>query len=195
METRVVLAIAILVAAMTTPKWTAVTTTPSWTAVTRSASAQVPATVPPQEPQSPESPIDARRRADFDAMRTFRPGYAFWQHVFTLPDHSIAYGSGVNGRLLAIFPATGDWRRKARWADPRLTHILDNQPLAPKVDERRDQVALLLERAVGPVLHNSTRGDALLPNAGRYGSLLAEWGAIYERFGVPADIGLAQAVL
>ena len=61
--------------------------------------------------------------------------------------------------------------------------------------ERRDQVALLLERAVGPVLHNSTRGDALLPNARRYGRFLAEWGAIYERFGVPADIGLAQVIL
>jgi transglycosylase-like protein with SLT domain len=186
METRVVLAIAILATVMTTPRWTA---------VTRGARAPVPATVPPQEPQPAESPIDARRRADFEAMRNFRPGYPFWQHVFTLPDHSIAYGSSVNGRLLAIFPDTGDWRRHARWADPRLTHILDNQPLARKLDERRDQVALLLERAVGPVQHNSTRGDALLPNARRYGDLLAEWGAIYERFGVPADIGLAQAVL
>jgi hypothetical protein len=44
------------------------------------------------------------------------------------------------------------------------------------------------------VLHNSTRGDALLPNAQRYGPFLAEWGAIYERFGVPADIGLAQVI-
>ena len=52
-----------------------------------------------------------------------------------------------------------------------------------------------MESAVGPVLHNSTRGDALLPNARRYGSFLAEWGAIYERFGVPADIGLAQVIL
>ena len=29
----------------------------------------------------------------------------------------------------------------------------------------------------------------------RYGRFLAEWGAIYERFGVPADIGLAQVIL
>ena len=50
------------------------------------------------------------------------------------------------------------------------------------------------ERAAGPVLHNSTRGDALLPNARSYGRFLAEWGAIYERFGVPADIGLAQVI-
>ena len=55
-------------------------------------------------------------------------------------------------------------------------------------------MALLLERAAGPVLHNSTRGDALLNNADRHGPFLAEWGAIYERFGVPADIGLAQVI-
>src|SRR3954452_10103663 len=31
-------------------------------------------------------------------------------------------------------------------------------------------------------------------NVPRYGSFLADWGAIYERFGVPADIGLAQVI-
>ena len=51
-----------------------------------------------------------------------------------------------------------------------------------------------MERAAGPVLHNSTRGDALLMSAPRYGQLLGEWSAIYERFGVPADIGLAQVI-
>jgi hypothetical protein len=136
----------------------------------------------------------ARSRDDFAAMQTFRPGYAFWQHVFMLPDHSIVYGSAVDGRLLATFPAKGDWTRPARWADPALARILDGQPLARKLGERRDQVALLMERAVGPVVHNSTRGDALLPNARRYGRFLGEWGAIYERFGVPADIGLAQVI-
>ena len=45
------------------------------------------------------------------------------------------------------------------------------------------------------MLNNSTRGDALLSNAGRYGPFLAEWAAIYERFGVPAEIGLAQVIL
>jgi hypothetical protein len=48
---------------------------------------------------------------------------------------------------------------------------------------------------VGPVLHNPTRGQFLLPNARRYGRFLDEWGAIYERFGVPAEIGLAQAAI
>ena len=44
-------------------------------------------------------------------------------------------------------------------------------------------------------MHNPTRGLFLIPNAQRYGSFLDEWGAIYERFGVPAEIGLAQAIL
>jgi hypothetical protein len=63
------------------------------------------------------------------------------------------------------------------------------------VGDRRDQVAELLERTTGPVVHNSTRGDALLPNVRRYGAFLGEWGAIYDRFGVPPDIGLAQVIL
>jgi hypothetical protein len=162
--------------------------------VTRPASAQV-ATSPPAHVRHAADYAATRLQDDFAAMQTFRPGFAFWQHVFILPDHSIAYGSGVDGRLLAIFPTKGNWTRDAVWADPALTHILEGQPLARKLRERRDQVALLLERAVGPVLDNSTRGDALLPNAQMYGRFLAEWGAIYERFGVPADIGLAQVIL
>jgi hypothetical protein len=136
-----------------------------------------------------------RRRADFAAMQTFRPGYAFWQHVFTLRDGSIAFGSARDGRLLATFPVKGDWTRQARWTDPALAHLLDGQRLARTLSDRRDEVEFLLERAAGPVLQNSTRGDALLPNAQRYGAFLSEWGAIYERFGVPADIGLAQVIL
>jgi hypothetical protein len=44
-------------------------------------------------------------------------------------------------------------------------------------------------------VHNPTRGQFLSPNAERYGNFLAEWSRIYERFGVPSDIGLAQAIL
>jgi hypothetical protein len=139
--------------------------------------------------------VEARRRADFAAMQRFRPGYEFWRHVFTLPDGSIAFGSAVDGRLLATFPVRGEWTRQAVWVDPTLAGVLDDQHLARKLGERRDQVAELLERAVGPVVQNSTRGDALLRSAPRYGSFVAEWGAIYERFGVPADIGLAQVIL
>ena len=139
--------------------------------------------------------VAARRRDDFAAMQHFRPGYPFWQHVFTLPDHSIAFGSVADGRLLATFPTKGNWMRDAVWVDPALAHVLDGKQLGRKLSERREQVALLLERTAGPVLHNSTRGDALRPNALRYGRFLAEWSAIYERFGVPADIGLAQVIL
>src|SRR4029453_3885645 len=101
--------------------------------------------------------------------------------------------SAVDGRLLATFPARGDWTRAA-WIDPTLAHTLDGRSLARTLGERREQVALLMARTAGPVLHNSTRGDALLLSAPRYGQLLGEWGAIYERFGVPADLGLAQGI-
>jgi hypothetical protein len=86
------------------------------------------------------------------------------------------------------------WPRHAVWSDPAIAGILDGQQFARKLSERRQQVALLMQDAAGPVLHNSTRGDALLTNAPRYGPFLAEWGAIYERFGVPAEIGLAQVI-
>jgi hypothetical protein len=128
-------------------------------------------------------------------MQTFRPGYEFWRHVFTLPDGSIAYGSAADGRLLATFPTKGDWTRHAEWADPTLARSLDGQQLPRRLGERREQVAELLQRESGPVMQNSTRGDALLRSAPQYGSFVAEWGAIYERFGVPADIGLAQVIL
>jgi len=127
-------------------------------------------------------------------MQTFRPGYPFWQYVFTLHDGTIAFGSATDGRLLVTFPAKGDWIRHAVWSDPALASVLDGQVLARNVSKRREQVAALLEQTAGPVLHNATRGDALQFNARRYGPFLSEWGAIYERFGVPADIGLAQVI-
>ncbi|MGH9237539.1 MAG: hypothetical protein ACRD3G_05815 [Vicinamibacterales bacterium] len=162
---------------------------------TRRARTQVATTSTTEASNGAAAIIAARRRDDFAAMYAFRPGYPFWQHVFALPDHSIAFGSVADGRLLATFPTKGNWTREAVWADPALAHVLEGQGLARRLSERREQVALLLERTAGPVLHNSTRGDALLPNAVRYGRFLAEWSAIYERFGVPADIGLAQVIL
>jgi hypothetical protein len=160
----------------------------------RGASAQT--TVAPPPPRTAADLAAARRRADFEAMQNFRPGFSFWQHVFTMRDGVIAFGSGRDGRLLATFPAKGNWtRRNVVWTDPSLASVLDGQQLARKVKDRREQVERLLEHAVGPVMQNSTRGDALLPNARRYGQFLGEWGAIYERFGVPADIGLGQVIL
>ena len=166
----------------------------AWKFVPGRASSEPATVTAPRPAPPPVSPVDERRRADFAAMQTFRPGYPFWQHVFTLHDGSIAFGSAADGRLLATFPAKGDWTRSAVWSDPALASILEGQRLARRVGDRREQVAVLLERAAGPVMHNATRGDALRINARRYGPFLAEWGAIYERFGVPADIGLAQVI-
>jgi hypothetical protein len=158
-------------------------------------STEKPAVVAVRAPHAASDVVQGRLRADLAAMQTFRPGYPFWRHVFIIRDGSIAFGSAVDGRLLATFPARGDWTRQAVWNDPTIARILDGQPLARKLSDRREQVALLMERAAGPVLHNSSRGDALLINAPRYGPFLAEWGAIYARFGVPAEIGLAQVIL
>src|SRR5688572_18109342 len=43
----------------------------------------------------------ARARLDLDlaAIQTYRPSYPFWQHIFTIPDGRIAYGSAQDGRL------------------------------------------------------------------------------------------------
>lgn len=139
--------------------------------------------------------VDARQYGDVAALETFRPGYGFWRNVFTIPDGSIVFGSAADGRRLAVFPAKGDWVRNARWTDPALARLLENRPLPRSIDDRRDYVAQLLEPITGPVLHNLTRGRFVVPGVQRYGRLLSEWGGIYERFGVPADIGLAQALV
>jgi hypothetical protein len=183
MRARAIVALAALSAAIPVAAWSV--------AVRR---ATLPPAVTPAHSPAAEDPVGARWRADVVAMQAFRPGYAFWQHVFTIPDGSIAFGSASEGRLLATFPVKGDWTRQGVWTDKGLARVLDGYTLPRKLSERREQVAFLLERAAGPVLHNSTRGDALLNNVGKYGSFLEEWGAIYERFGVPAEIGLAQVI-
>lgn len=139
--------------------------------------------------------VASRFQDDLAALQAFRPGYSFWQHVFVIPDGNIAFGSAIDGRLLAIFPAKGDWTREGTWLENSLAHLLKGRKLSTKLDERRDQVAELLEAVVGPVVHNPTRGQFVAPNAKRYGAFLEEWGKIYERFGVPAEIGLAQALI
>jgi hypothetical protein len=140
--------------------------------------------------------VRIRVQGDLEALARYRPSYPFWQHVFLIPDGEIAYGSADDGRLLASFPARGDWVRQARWGDDRLGPALLLGALLPqRLTDRRDMVAELLVPAVGPAIHNPTRGDFLLPNVPRYGGFIEEWAAIYERFGVPAEIGLAQAVV
>jgi hypothetical protein len=138
---------------------------------------------------------DARLDSDLAAMRAFRPGYAFWRHVFTVPDGSVAFGSRADGRLLAVFPATADWSVAGRFEEPTLAGVLRGVSLSRHLDARRDEVALALEAVAGPVVHNPTRGRFVMRNVPRYSAFLQEWGAIYERFGVPAELGLAQAVI
>jgi hypothetical protein len=139
--------------------------------------------------------ILARHDADVTVMESQRPGFSFWQHIFRVPDGAIAYGSAIDGRLLAVFPTKGDWLRDARWHDRSLVNVLDGHDLPRALDDRREYVASVLEAMTGPVLHNPTRGRFLTDNIARYGPFLNEWGATYERFGVPAHIGLAQAII
>lgn len=139
--------------------------------------------------------VRTRLDRDLTEMEHFRPAYPFWRHIFTVPDGAVAFGSGVDGHLLATFPVKGDWLRDAAWEDPSIAGVTTGQPLPDDLSERRDRVASLLEPSVGPVVHNATRGLFLLPNARRYGAFLSEWGTIYERFAVPTEIGLAQAIV
>ena len=137
----------------------------------------------------------ARTQDDVAALQAYRPGYPFWRHIFTVPDGAVIFGSAVDGRLLATFPVRGDWTRDGMWQEAWLGDALSERTLSRDLADRRSEVARLLEPEVGPVVHNATRGLFLLPNERRYGVFLDEWGAIYERFGVPAEIGLAQALV
>jgi hypothetical protein len=169
------------------------------------AAAETPAAVPASASRSDLGASTAfeaaishaaeRLQGDVDVVRRYRPAYPFWQHIFTIPDGRIVFGSGRDGHLIANFPAKGNWLREAQWFEPDLAPLIDGVTLPVRLDDKRDLVARLLEPAAGPVLHNPTRGEFLLPNIPRYGPFLDEWALIYERFGVPAEIGLAQAIL
>ena len=140
--------------------------------------------------------LAARYQSDLAAIGEHRPAHPFWQHVFTIPDGRIIFGSELDGRLLANFPARGNWAREGIWFDPALENLLDGVRLPSQLGRRRDRVSELLEaRLGGPVLSNPTRGGFVAAHAERYGPFLEEWATIYERFGVPAEIGLAQAML
>ena len=142
--------------------------------------------------------LQARLDADVAMVRAFRPAYPFWQHLFAIPDGVIILGSARDGRLLARLPQRGNWTRDAVWLDPSLKARVTAHPLPPlpaRLTDRRTELVRLLEPTTGPLIHNPTRGDFLLPNVPRYGTFLSEWAAIYERFGVPGEVGLSQAIL
>ena len=149
----------------------------------------------PEVAAEPQSQVDTRLQADLDVVKTFRPAYPFWQHIFTIPDGRIAFGSEQDGRLVVTFPSRGDWARDAVWADPALAASLAGAAWPARLDDRRDLVVRRLEPAIGSLLHNPTRGLLLMRNVPLYGPFLGEWSLIYERFGVPAEIGLSQAIL
>jgi hypothetical protein len=139
--------------------------------------------------------VRERYEADLATVRALRPAYPFWQHLFTIPDGRIIVGSAKDGRLLATLPVRGDWARDAVWQDPALKSLVVGRPLPKRLTDRRTELVRLLEPTTGPLVHNPTRGHFLLNNVPRYGGFLSEWAAIYERFGVPAEVGLSQAVL
>ena len=190
------LAFIVLCGALSVAGWSA---TPSRALVQAAQTDQdLPAAPVVAQPIAPSDAFgftQARWQNDIAAMKAFRPGYSFWQNIFTIPDGSIAFGRATDGQLIAVFPTHGDWQKDGRFTDPALASVLEGRQLSRNLDERRDEVVGLLEQVVGPLLHNPTRGLTLLPNAKRYGSVLEQWGAIYERFGVPAEVGLAQAIL
>ena len=136
-----------------------------------------------------------RLQEDLAAIRRFRPAFPFWQHIYTVPDGHILYGSAETGRLLAAFPTRGNWARDGEWAEPALAGVLEGQALPRGLRDRRRRVEELLEEAAGPIVQNAARGRFLSPHAQRHADFLGEWGAIYERFGVPAEVGLAQAIV
>lgn len=148
-----------------------------------------------QDEQDARARVLARFDADKATIRSFRPAYSFWQYLFTVPDGRIILGSGTDGRLLATLPERGDWSREAGWADPSLAAIVAGHALPTRLTDRRTELVRLLEPTTGPLIHNPTRGDFLLPNVPKYAGFLSEWAAIYERFGVPGEVGLSQAVL
>ena len=143
----------------------------------------------------PLSRAAARLEDDLTVVQAFRPAYRFWQHIFTIPDGRIAFGSEQDGRLLATFPTKGDWGRDAFYVDTTLAATLNGVVWPAKLDDRRDLVVRRFGPATGPLLHNPTRGLFLLPNIPKYAPFLDQWSRIYERFGVPAEIGLSQAIL
>jgi len=137
----------------------------------------------------------ARLDEDLLAVEHFLPAYQFWQHIFTIPDGHIAFGSAKDGRLIVTVPTRGNWAQKAVWADESLSGTLDGKRLPSRLRDRRGALVQLLEPKIGPLVHNPTRGRFVTPHARRFGSFLGEWSTIYERFGVPSEIGLAQAML
>ena len=94
----------------------------------------------PEVAAEPQTYVDARLQADLEVVKTFRPAYPFWQHIFTIPDGRIAFGSEQDGRLLVTFPTKGNWSHDAEWEDPGLAAYLAGTAFPTRLDDRRDLV-------------------------------------------------------
>ena len=171
-----------------------------------SASSAIQAQTAPG-PRTRQQPCPTRRSAaaeysrgrlaqDITAVETYRPEYPFWQYIFTIPDGRIAFGSAQDGRLLATFPTAGDWARDAVWEEQALLR-LPERPHAAQAAERAPRRAGPTARRRSRVRSSTTRlaGSSSCRTRSATAASSDEWGAIYERFGVPAEIGLAQAIL
>ena len=88
----------------------------------------------------------ARLDEDLLAVEHFLPAYQFWQHIFTIPDGHIAFGSAKDGRLIVTVPTRGNWAQKAVWADESLSGTLDGKRLPSRLRDRREALVQLLEQ-------------------------------------------------
>ena len=101
----------------------------------------------------PANRVEARLQADLAVVQEFRPAYPFWQHIFTISDGRIAFGSAQDGRLVVTFPAKGgDWLKDGLWVDPAMSATLGGRPFPLRLDDRRDEVVRRLEPTIGPLL-------------------------------------------
>ena len=100
----------------------------------------------------------------------------------------------VDGRLLATFPAKGNGHATRCGPTPRSpTSSTVSRSLASERTARTGGAPPGARRRGRSC--TTRRAETPCCRTPKVRAFLAEWGAIYERFGVPADIGLAQVIL
>ena len=84
---------------------------------------------------------EARLQADVDVIKAFRPAYPFWQHIFTIPDGRIAFGSARRRPPAGNLPLEGGLVHRApSGCRPDLGTPLTGVKWPLKLDDRRDLV-------------------------------------------------------
>ena len=138
----------------------------------------------------------SRVDGDILALESFRPGYQFWRHIFMIPDGSIAFGSAHGwadargpsreGRLESAPGRTRIRLSRTCWPTPRCRRVSTTAGRGwPNCSSRWWVRSSTTPRAA------TSCCQARVATA----CSSSEWGRIYERFGVPAEIGLAQAAI